>query len=386
MRRPPLGLTSFYGCTLLVQVVTFILRPTAIYRAIELDTPTQLLGAIGASFAVVPLLLAIGIGALTDRLGEKVLMVTGGVGILTSAACFALLGDSITGLLLGTVALGMGHLCSVVGQQAWVANATDSARYDTAFGHYTFAASAGQAAGPGFIAVFGGGSSIPDTDAIFAASAAVALALLLLTLALPRTAGRRRATGPAGSVRSLVRRPGLLRALTVSSVVLAAVDISLVYLPALGAERDVSAATIGALLSVRAVFSMASRFFLGRLVVLVGRGRLLVGSVAGAALGMALLPVPLPVWVLFPVVALMGFGLGVGQPMTMSWLAEATPPGLRGRAMSLRLTGNRLGQVVVPTAAGAFAATAGAPAVLWSTAAALGLVSLAARGVHDRRA
>ncbi|WP_170231862.1 hypothetical protein [Saccharothrix saharensis] len=33
-------------------------------------------------------------------------------------------------------------------------------------------------------------------------------------------------------------------------------------------------------------------------------------------------------------------------------VAEATPPGLRGRAMSLRLTGNRLGQVLVPGAAG----------------------------------
>lgn len=382
MRRPPLALTSFYGATLLVQVVTFILRPTAIYRAIELDAPTQLLGAIGASFAVVPLLLAVGIGALTDRLGEKTLMITGGGILLGSTACFALLGSSIPGLLLATVTLGVGHLCSVVGQQAYVANITDSSRYDTAFGHYTFAASAGQAAGPGFIALFGGSAAIPDTGAIFVASAAVAATLLVVTLALPRTTGARGRTGDQGSLRTLVRRPGLLRALTVSSVVLAAVDISLVYLPALGAERDVSAATIGALLSVRAVFSMASRLFLGQLAARLGRGRLLVGSVAGAAVGMALLPAPLPVWSLFVVVAAMGFGLGVGQPMTMSWLADATPPGLRGRAMSLRLTGNRLGQVVVPTAAGAFAASAGAGAVLWATAAALGAVALAARRIR----
>ena len=56
----------------------------------------------------------------------------------------------------------------------------------------------------------------------------------------------------------------------------------------------------------------------------------------------------------------------------MSWLADSTPPGLRGRAMSLRLTGNRLGQVVVPTAAGVLAAGAGVAGVLWITAAALG--------------
>ena len=45
--------------TLLVQAITFVLRPTAIYRAIELDVPAQWLGALGASFAIVPLVLAV---------------------------------------------------------------------------------------------------------------------------------------------------------------------------------------------------------------------------------------------------------------------------------------------------------------------------------------
>ena len=91
MRRPTLARASFYAATLLVQVLTFNMRPTPIYRAIELDAPTQLLGAIGASFAVVPLLLAVGIGTLTDRLGEKALMITGGVVLVASTVCFALL-------------------------------------------------------------------------------------------------------------------------------------------------------------------------------------------------------------------------------------------------------------------------------------------------------
>ena len=65
----------------------------------------------------------------------------------------------------------------------------------------------------------------------------------------------------------------------------------------------------------------------------------------------------------------------------MSWLALSAPAGLRGRAMSLRLTGNRLGQVLIPSAVGAVAAGVGAAGVLWTTAAALGLVVGAARGI-----
>jgi MFS family permease len=76
-----------------------------------------------------------------------------------------------------------------------------------------------------------------------------------------------------------------------------------------------------------------------------------------------------------------GLGLGVGQPLTMSWLASSAPPGLRGRAMSLRLVGNRTGQVVIPTAAGALAAGTGAAGVLCATAAGLAGVAVAARSL-----
>lgn len=383
MTRPDAArarLLSFFTATLLVQAVTFVLRPTVIYRAIELDVAASWLGAIGASFAVVPLVLAVPIGHLTDRYGEKSLMVAGAMMIVAATLCLTLLGGSVAGLLAGTVVLGVGHLGSVVGQQAWVANTTRPHRFDTAFGRYTFVASGGQAVGPGLIVLFGGTATIPDTDAIFLATAGLATALLAVTALLPRRSPSPTAGGEGlGSIRDLLRRAGLVRALTVSSVVLAAVDISLVYLPALGTERDIAAGTVGVLLSVRAGFSMASRLLLGRLVTLVGRTRLLVGSVALAAAGMALLPAPVPTWALFAIVAVTGFGLGVGQPMTMSWLAESTPPGLRGRAMSLRLTGNRLGQVVVPTAAGAFAVSAGAAGVLWLTAGALGGAALLAR-------
>jgi MFS family permease len=366
----------------LIQAITFVLRPTAIYQALALGVPAQWLGALGASFAIVPLLLAVPVGHAADRFGERRVIVTGGVLTIGCALGFLTLERTVWGLLGASVLLGTGHLCSVVGQQALVANHTEPSRYDTAFGHYTFAASAGQALGPGLIILFGGRAAIPDTHAIFAWALALSLLLPALARWLPAgQAGALRDAGHTGSVRDLLRRPGLVRALTVSCVVLAAVDISLVYLPALGAERAIAADVIGLLLAIRAAASMTSRFFLGQLVARVGRTRLLTASVVTSAAGMALVPVPMPVWLLTVVIAATGLGLGAGQPLTMSWLAEATPPGLRGRAMSLRLTGNRLGQVLVPTTAGLLAIGAGAAGVLWVTAAALGAVSFSARGL-----
>ena len=51
-----------------------------------------------------------------------------------------------------------------------MANTAGHGKFDTAFGHYTFAASLGQAIGPGLIVVAGGASAIPNTAAIFLAA------------------------------------------------------------------------------------------------------------------------------------------------------------------------------------------------------------------------
>jgi hypothetical protein len=195
-----------------------------------------------------------------------------------------------------------------------VANRTLSSRYDSAFGHYTFAASAGQAIGPGLIVLFGGHAAIPDTDTIFDWAARLGVILVVVSFLLPRVSGAAKTAGAAtGSVRSLLTRPGLVPALTVGCVVLLAVDISLVYLPALGAERNISSGPIGALLAIRAGSSMVSRLFLGRLVAVMGRPLLLTSSVGISALGIALVPIPMPLYLLVLLIAATNLGLGAGH-------------------------------------------------------------------------
>src|SRR5919107_4503183 len=224
--RPPGGrrlLGLLLAHSALTQVVTFVLRPTTAYRAIELDVPTAWLGALTASFAVVPLVLAVPSGQATDRFGERRVMLAGAVLLVLSAVLFASGRGGAAGLVAGSVVLGTGHLLSVVGQQAAVANTAGPGRFDTAFGHYTFAASLGQALGPALITVAGGGGAPPDTRPLFLVGTGVAVVLLACT-ALLRLPGRVRTGGAAeaGGMGSVLRPPGLVGAVTVSCVVLAA--------------------------------------------------------------------------------------------------------------------------------------------------------------------
>jgi MFS family permease len=366
----------------LTQALTFVLRPTISYRALELDVPTAWLGALAASFALVPLVLAVPSGHAVDRLGERWVMLAGASVIVAAGLSLVFLGDSVRGLVLGSVLLGIGHLGLMISQQATVANTVRPGSFDTAFGYYTFAASLGQSLGPGLIVLIGGDRLIPDTGRIFLAATFMAVVLVGCTLLLPTASHHAAAKGTVtqgGRVVDLLRIPGLARALLTSCVVLAAVDITLVYLPALGEERGLKSGVISVLLTLRAVASMATRLFLGHLSALIGRRRLLIGSVVASAISIAAVAIPMPVWALALAVIVLGIGLGVGQPLTMSWLAEVAPSGSRGRAMSLRLTGNRLGQVLVPTVVGLVAGGLGVAAVLWVTAAGLGWVAVAAR-------
>lgn len=370
---------------MLTQVVTFVVRPAVSYRALELGVPASWLGALSASFAFMPLVLALPAGHVVDRLGERRVVVAGGLLMCSAGAVFLLFGG-VYGLVAGNLVLGTGHLCAVVGQQSLVANTTKSSRMDTAFGYYTFATSLGQAIGPVLIAVFGGTRALPTTTPIFQGATGISVLLLACSVALrsgaPAYSGE---TDSRAGVVSVLRLPGLPRILITSCVVLAAVDISLVYLPALGTERGIASGLIGALLGLRAVASMISRLFLGTVTRWLGRRRLLMISGGTAALALSVVAAPVPMWLLVLSVAVLGIGLGVGQPLTMSWLAESSPPGLRGRAMSLRLTGNRLGQILVPGTVGLVAAGLGAAGVLWVTAAGLAWVGFTARKLSSAR-
>ncbi|HEU4668466.1 MAG TPA: MFS transporter [Arthrobacter sp.] len=370
----------------LIQAVTFLVRPAATYRALELDVPGFALGLLAASYAVFPLLLAVPTGGLVDRLGERRLMAMGSAVVLASSAFLLLWGSSIATLVIGTALLGAGQLACVVGQQAVVANNAAAARMDSAFGYLTFAASLGQALGPLAISLVGGAAVRPDTQAIFLLSVCMSLVLFVTTFAVSaKVSGGKKAApakGTNGSAVSLLKTPGVARALATSATVLAVVDLTMVYLPALGADRGLSAATVGALLTVRAVSSMISRILLGQVSRKLGRMRLLVLSLALATLALAAAAIPMPAWLLFGVMAVLGLGLGIGQPLTMSWLSSQAPPGQRGRALALRLAGNRVGQVVLPSAIGAVAAGLGAAGVFLASAVVVGGTLLLLRGVR----
>ncbi|WP_329353179.1 hypothetical protein OG226_50670 [Streptomyces sp. NBC_01261] len=114
-----------------------------------------------------------------------------------------------------------------------------------------------------------------------------------------------------------------------------------------------SVRTVGLLLAVQRAASLMARVGMLRLIRLLTRRRLLFLSMLVAAGGLAALPLADRLLGLCLLMVVIGFRLGLGQPITLGWVAEHVPDGDQGTAMSMRLGGNLLGQTIVPVTVGA---------------------------------
>ncbi|GAB3041382.1 MFS transporter [Parafrigoribacterium mesophilum] len=373
------------GHAVLIQVITYAARPALSYAVLDAGGAPALLGIVSAAFAVPALLLALPAGHAVDRLGERPSLVFGSVAVIAAAGCAALAGSVIWLIFLATVLLGIGHLLSVIGEQALLANNPGAGSADSLFGLYAFAAALGQTLGPLLLTLPGGTVSTPPLTLVFIVCAGIGAVMLAVSLFMKSTV-RMRSGDRVGMLRTagvLLRIPGLAKALLASAIVLSSVDLFLAYIPALGHERGLTAVIVGTMLAVRSMFSMISRFFLGRMVRWLGRRALLVWSIAFSAIGVGAMALPLVGGWLIGMAALYGFAIGTCQPITMSWISELAPSGSRGLAMSLRLASNRLGQTVVPALLGGFAAATGAAGVLVITGATLAVAVWPGAAVRD---
>lgn len=377
-------------------------KPTMTYRALSLGASPLEIGLIQSAFSIVPALTAVAIGRWIDRVGEsRYLMVS--LGTLAVGSLVAFFAPGLLVLGLAQVALGFGQIIYLVASQSQVANHGPREGREARFGHYSTATSLGQLAGPAIAAAIVGGavgvvviggsalfasadtlaSPLPSSPAgvlpdnreagvfLFAAFATlVACGLAFLIPTYPRRplvdasgAAGARQPGILAMAGQVLRRSGMVSAMYVSIAVISAVDVLIAYMPAYGEDVGLSVALVGILLSVRAGASLVSRLFMSQLIRWLGRSRLLGLSMLMAGGGLILMPFVTSPAVLIAMMVVVGLGLGLGQPMTIAWVANRSPRSERATALGVRITGNRVALLVVPTAMGAIAGTAGIAAI-----------------------
>jgi MFS family permease len=352
----------------LAQASIYVMRPMITYRALENGASGYEIGLIASIYALLPLLIAVPMGRWVGRFGEIPLLFIGCLSFIILGVAFAFL-NNVIAIAAATALAGVAHLSNVAASQAMVANRSAMNLQDQNFGYFSFATSLGHSVGPILGGLIAGSAGVLPRSSTSAFIFAALLALLSLvpfflfkSIKEVRTQQERDAAG-AIKARDVLSRPGIKPAIWTSLSVAAANDVLVVILPLVGTEKGISPVVIGAILSIRSAAAMISRFLLGRLTKSYGSARTMNYSIFFSALFLFASIYANSSIALCLAMAIVGFLLGIGQPLTMSIVSKKTPSQERAMAISIRLFGNRIGQFLVPLAAGALAAPFGASSV-----------------------
>ncbi|KQU28642.1 MULTISPECIES: MFS transporter [unclassified Rhodococcus (in: high G+C Gram-positive bacteria)] len=360
----------------LLQSVYVAVRVLLSYRVLELDGGGAAVGALTAAYSLAPLLIAIPVGRVVDG---RFLSVTLRAGAIVSVVAVLVIAvaDSIPALAVGSVVLGVGNLLTMVASQSYIPHHGDDARFDRRFGTFSLWVSVGQTGGlpvAGSVA----STSVGTTGALVVMAAIAGLASAVTFIPGLDTPASTVPTSSAvrQSTTSMLADRGMRAAIFSSLIVLSSIDLLAAYLPLLGDALGWSVLTVTVVLTARSVASIVSRVLLPRLLDRVPRRALLIAGTAATAVPVAVLPLAEHPAFAAVSMSIAGFFWGIAQPLTMTWVASSTLPSSRGAALSLRMTGNRLGQVLIPAAAGLLVSATGIGAVFIVTGALLSLAGV----------
>jgi MFS family permease len=343
-------------------------RVSASLYAIHLSATPFTVGVLMALYALLPMLFAVSMGRLTDRIGARVPMLAGSVAI-GAGAILPFLWPGMPALYLASVLIGSGFMMYQVAAQhivGYIGKPEDRPM--------NFSLSALGFSVSGFLGPMIAGFGIDEIGhtATFAALAAFPLlpiaVLALNQLRLPQPHAHASPADPARRVADLLRHRELRPVFVTSGLLATAWDMFTFAIPIYGSSVGLSASSIGLVLGSFSAATFVIRVMLPALSRRLTAWPLLAASLAIAAASFLLFPLFEHAGLLMAIAFLLGLGLGMSQPMVMSLLHNTVPPGRVGEAIGVRMTLVNISQITVPLLFGALGTALGMGPVFWATA------------------
>ena len=320
-------------------------------------TPFQV-GVLAAMFAVLPLLLAVYAGRVSDRIGVRRPLIGGAI-VMAIGLLVPMGWAGFGGLVACAALVGLGQIFFHVSIHNLIGAFGSGEARTRNFATFSLGASIAAFIGPSLAGFSIDHWGFPPTHALLAAFVLMPpLLLFLWPRIVPPEAGPSGKPAQGGSM-DLLREPGLARTLVMSGVTLTGIELFSFYFPVYGRAIDLSATAIGLVMSSYAVAAFIVRMGMPRATRTWGELGVLTASLFMAGITYMLVPLVSQALLLAGVAFLLGIGLGCAQPLTILLTYNHAPPGRSGEALGLRLTVNKLTQIAVPLAFGALGSAFG---------------------------
>ena len=342
-------------------------RMTTSLFALSLGASEFTVGVLVALFALVPMLLAVSAGRLIDRVGPRPPLLAG-LAVLAVATALPFAFPHLVTLYVSSTLIGTAFMYAHIAMNSVFGAYGTPEERAVNFSWLALAFSLSNTIGPlvagTAIDVLGHAAAL----LLLAVFPAVALVLLWARkppLPRPEHAPQERPTG----VLDLVRLPGLRVVFIVSALLAMGWDLYTFLIPLYGVRIGLSAAAIGVILSTFALATFTVRLIMPWLVKRVANRTVIVGALGVSGTAYVLFPFVATAPLLMALSFLLGLGLGCAQPVIMSRLYEAAPPGRQGEAVGVRTLLLNGSHTLIPIASGALSAVAGMSPAFWLIAA-----------------
>ena len=344
-------------------------RMTTSLFALSLGASELTVGVLVALFALVPMLLAVSAGRLIDRVGPRPPLLVG-LAVLAVATALPFAFPHLVTLYVSSTLIGTAFMYAHIAMNSvFGAHGTPEERAVN-FSWLALAFSLSNTIGPlvagTAIDVLGHAAALLLL-AVFPAAALVLLWARKRPLPRPERAPQERDAG----VLDLVRLPGLRVVFIVSALLAMGWDLYTFLIPLYGVRIGLSAAAIGVVLSTFALATFTVRLTMPVLIKRLKQWVVIASAMAVAGSAYLLLPLVEAVPLLMVLSFVLGLGLGSAQPIIMSQLYEASPPGRQGEAVGLRTSLLNGSHTLIPLMSGAISAAFGMVPAFWLLAATL---------------
>jgi MFS family permease len=364
-------------------IATQALRPMVALRLADLGSSDALIGVVLGLHSALTFFIAVPSGRMVDRTGLRRALVAGLAAMAVAGAAFAG-ATAVWHLAVLLMAAGVAELGAWVAMQALASQAGTGQVLRGQLALFSFAWGLGLAVGPAIGSTLYARAGFAFVGVGYCAAA---VAGGLAGMLVPWSGGNRdSAERPEVSMRSAIGQmwaSAPVKAVLLSTfVALFVYGVRTSFYPLLLERRGVSVGQIGLLLSTIGVASLLVRLPLPALLRRVSAERVLVASMWSAIIAMTITPWLRGMWLYLPAAAVVGLGVGVNPPVTVELMALHTDASERGLAMGLRVSSNRLAQMVQPVLFGGMASAVGLPAAFLAGGAIMSAVAAAA---HPRR-
>lgn len=369
-----------------------IIAPMSPYLVERFSTSGRAVALLTLAYSAAQFLATPVLGVLSDRLGRRPILLLSLLGSAGGYVLFAL-ADALPLLYLARVIDGItgGNIATA---QAALADVTDPKNRAKVYGlvgaAFGLGFMIGPAIGAGITALTAwamgperaAASDLPTLAPVWASATLSMIACALVFFLLPETHPREkrrhapiapRDVNPLAALLDSWALPGIAMLLTVIFALgLAHAELRAVFGKYMLDRHGYTETDAGLVFAFMGFVAVAVQGGIVRkLVPLIGERSAVLLGLPFAVAGYALIPVVPRAWMVYPVIALSGAGMGLAGPALTSLVSRTAPTPKMGAAMGAQQSATSLGLVFGPILAGALYDYAGRPWPFWSAAAVL---------------